>query len=227
MPSPSEVAELQRLLVELNTLAAQDLTRAWRSVESLDALAVRDVLLQAAPEVSAPYLAAAAELSAQWYDEQAPASVFRAVPAPPPSVEQVQASVRWAVSPLFGGGAASPLSLLAGSVQRMVFNSSRETILTNVAAENGARWARYASASACPFCRMLTTRGSVYKTAAKAGDGHRYHDNCRCMAVAVRPGESYDPPSYVEKWSAEYKAAAEATNGSTNAVLNHMRANAL
>lgn len=40
----------------------------------------------------------------------------------------------------------------------------------------------------------------------------KYHDNCRCMAVAVRPGQSYEPPPYVEKWEQEYVDAVRAAS---------------
>lgn len=53
--------------------------------------------------------------------------------------------------------------------------------------------------------------------------GSKYHDNCHCMAVAVRPGASYEPPAYVDQWEAEYIAATRATNGGTKAVLAEMR----
>lgn len=42
--------------------------------------------------------------------------------------------------------------------------------------------------------------------------GSKYHDNCRCMAVAVRPGKSYEPPPYVEKWEQEYVEAVRAAS---------------
>lgn len=32
--------------------------------------------------------------------------------------------------------------------------------------------------------------------------GDRYHDHCHCIAVPVRPGTSYEPPSYVHDWDA-------------------------
>ncbi|MGC7358433.1 hypothetical protein RA989_21590, partial [Mycobacteroides abscessus subsp. massiliense] len=51
------------------------------------------------------------------------------------------------------------VSDLTGSAARALFNASRDTVLANVAAEPGARWARHASANACSFCRLMATRG--------------------------------------------------------------------
>lgn len=61
--------------------------------------------------------------------------------------------------------------------------------------------------------------------------GERFHDNCRCMAVEVRPGHSYEPPPYVEQWEQDYRAATRETaktgeHGAIdpNAVAAHMDA---
>ncbi len=38
--------------------------------------------------------------------------------------------------------------------------------------------------------------------------GDKFHDNCHCVAVAVRPGTRYEPPDYVEQWENDYVAAS-------------------
>lgn len=60
--------------------------------------------------------------------------------------------------------------------------------------------------------------------------GRKYHDHCHCQAKEVRPGESYQPPDYVEAWEQAYVTATRETPGTgkydaidTNAVLTHMR----
>lgn len=59
--------------------------------------------------------------------------------------------------------------------------------------------------------------------------GDRYHDHCHCVAIEVRPGWSYQPPDYVDKWEAAYieasRAARTGKHGAidTTAVLAHMR----
>ncbi|MDJ0010106.1 hypothetical protein [Gordonia alkanivorans] len=46
--------------------------------------------------------------------------------------------------------------------------------------------------------------------------GDKYHDNCHCIAVMVRPGQNYTPPSYVDKWNDEYIAATKKMSGPLN-----------
>lgn len=52
------------------------------------------------------------------------------------------------------------------------------------------------------LAKGVRTRGTQ-----KVGD--RYHDNCHCVAIEVRPGDTYDPPPYVADWEAEYVAASK------------------
>lgn len=64
--------------------------------------------------------------------------------------------------------------------------------------------------------------------------GDKYHDNCHCIAVPVRTGDSYQPPDYVAQWEQDYFDAQDAAkaDGKTkgefgaidvDAVLNKMR----
>lgn len=212
-------------------------------------------VIAAFPELVAQYASLAGDLASEWYDEAAPTLAFQATPAPLPPMEKWAATASWA---MHVGDAASSLGLLAGSAQRGVFNQYRTTIIANANAE-GAAWARHASANACPFCRMLATRGAVYASESsatrvggrgkvatpnqparrgrKAGGirvrgtqalGDKYHDNCHCIAVEVRPGGAYQPPPYVSQWQDEYKRASAAAGngkgaGSTQDIQRIMR----
>lgn len=60
--------------------------------------------------------------------------------------------------------------------------------------------------------------------------GDKYHDHCHCIAVEVRPGQTYQPPEYVQKWDEAYIAASRETPKvgkydaiDPKAVLAHMR----
>jgi len=62
--------------------------------------------------------------------------------------------------------------------------------------------------------------------------GAKYHDNCHCVAIEVRPGGSYEPPSYVQDWKRAYQDAFDAVpegtpydkqNSILKAVLSNMR----
>lgn len=179
-------------------------------VAQLDRLDQREKLAfitDAYPDLAAPYLAAAGDLTATWYDEQPTfsASTFEAQPADLPPDAQLAANGRWAMLQ------DSAVTALQGTATRAVFNASRQTVIDNVQRENLAlaprgrrvRWARHAAANACGFCRMLATRGAVYRERALA---LRAHDHCHCLAVADRDGK-YEPPAYVEQWERDYRQA--------------------
>lgn len=62
--------------------------------------------------------------------------------------------------------------------------------------------------------------------------GDKYHDDCHCVAIEVRPGGSYEPPSYVQDWKQAYSKAFDAVpngmrydnkNSVLKAVLSNMR----
>lgn len=237
-------SELRSALVDLNTLMVSDLAALWRAVDGQDVEFLRDALQAEVPGVVDPYLAAAGDITADWYEAQAPDLNYVARPAALVDEGQLQATARWAAGTVLTKSPVSPLDLLAGSMQRALFNESRETIVENAEVEPGARWARHASANACEFCRMVATRGAVYTSesaASRVGGrgvdestnigrrrggqargirargnqsiGDKYHDHCHCIAVPVRPGQSYNPPSYVEEWEAEYTLARQAADG--------------
>lgn len=159
--------ERQQILTELHTIAMADLVRLWRSASDsdLDSLAFRALIEQAYPEIAEQYGAAAADLAADWYTESAPYLDYLPDTADLPPVEQLTSSAQWAL----GATGTDALDRLAGSLQRAIWNMSRDTILLNVDRERGARWARHASANACAFCRMLASRGAVYSSEAAAG----------------------------------------------------------
>ena len=58
--------------------------------------------------------------------------------------------------------------------------------------------------------------------------GDKFHDHCRCLAVPVRPGASYEPAPYVEQWEKDYRAASKAIPDGTDSrdvprlISNHM-----
>ena len=237
-------AELRSALADLNTVMQIDLLALWRAIDGQDVEVLRTVLQAEVPDVVDPYLSAAGDITADWYEAQAPRLAYTATPAPLPPRERLETTARWAAGSVLSRSSVSPLDLLSGSMQRALFDESRRTVLDNAQAERGARWARHASANACEFCRMVATRGAVYASEASAtrvggrgvdvstnvgrrrgrraggrrsrgsqAIGSRYHDHCRCIAVPVRPGTSYEPPSYVEEWEAEYTRARKAADG--------------
>lgn len=198
----TSVGERKQILAEVNRLAGRQLDAGWAAAQNASDFAA--YMRAFYPELANTWYLTAADLSAVWYDEAA-ATSYSASAASAPSVERWQASLGWALSN------SDALGLLAGSLQRTVFDGARDTTILNVEREPGARWARHASANACEFCRMLATRSAAYLSRDTAMQSH---DNCHCLPVEVRPGGTYDPPDYVSKWADEYEAARKESGSS-------------
>lgn len=187
------VAEHATILDGINRRALAELTDVWRAVEGAEALAVRDVLLDVVPALTDRYGDLSAVSAADFYDEmRASAGVrgrYTATLAATAPIEQVQASVRAGLAPIFAGEPqwAVALSRLSGSVTRLVLQPARRTVSDAAAADPARpRFARKPDPDACDWCLMLSSRGAVYVSESSAGgDMHDYHDRCRCEAVPV------------------------------------------
>lgn len=226
------------MLGELDRRMGTEVAGFWRSLaERVPSSEFRRLMIEAFPEIVTPYVSAAADLGAVWYDSQPSTNArFTATPAELPPVERLQGSASWALAV---GNGEQAIALLTGSAERALFDGLRDTVVDNATREPGARWARHASANACGFCRMLATRhvgknATFYSSAEAAGRvvgrrqsamaafnqeprktrgagslGSKYHDNCHCVATMIRPGQTYTPPPYVEQWNEDYIAASK------------------
>lgn len=183
-------------------LATAELNRFYRSLTVTDPVVVRDALAAFVPELVARYGDYAATVAAEWYEtvrRDAVGGTYNAQTVAPVPAAQAQGSVRWAAGKLFDGDPDGMLSLLAGSVQRYVFQSSRGTIARNVRLDpSKPRFARVpAGAKTCAWCTLLASRGFVYLTRETAGATHEFHDDCDCQAVSQWDDhaaiEGYDP----------------------------------
>jgi hypothetical protein len=207
MPSPSEVSNFQRLIAQLSAAAVNAAAALFRATASVEELK------EAYPELVDPYLAGAAEMTAEWYASLAPESDFAVdVPELTP-LEALRASTGWALKQF------DPVTAISGSTERRVFTTSRNTVHLNAEREH-VRYARHASANACPWCRVLATREPVYHSADNAVKGH---DNCHCVAVPIREGSDWEPAPYVRGWMNEYQTARREVGGNLNDIVNHMR----
>lgn len=209
--------ERRRLLRELNQAADSDLGGVWRRAAAADVDFAR-FMVDAFPEIASTYAEVAADLAADWYEQAAPQLPYRAIPDPGVNPAALTKSAQWAL----GADGEDALGRLSGTLQRTVFDGARNTTVANVRNEDGARWARYASANACEFCALMAIRGAVYGSEETAGA--QYHDHCHCLAVEVRPGHSYDPPPQVSEWEQQYKQARrDAQSGSAKKILSAWR----
>lgn len=217
------VPEFQTALVRLSDHLAGEVRTLTSKLSTLDRRSALSYVTDAYPGLASPYLAAAGDLSAEWYEAQPAAlgaKAFRAAPAELPAFDQLAANGRWAMLQ------RDPGTALVGASRRATFNQSRETILNNVEDE-GTRWVRHARAGACGFCRMLATRvltegsrgapGLYRSEGAASRNTHRWdasgHDFCRCIAVPLRGGAEYVVPDYLPQWLDDYEAVSRDADG--------------
>lgn len=217
------VPEFRRALILLGDLLDGDVGKLIGAVGRLDVPAALRLVTDAYPELSSPYLAAAADLTATWYEDQ-PAAIgakpFIAAPAELPAIEQLAANARWALTQ------KKPTTALQGAGRRAIFQSHRDTVLLNVERE-GVSWAREARPGACGFCRMTTTRiltegfggaPGLYRSEGTADanphtEDAKGHDHCRCVAVPIRGGHPYTVPGYVHDWLDDYEQVSRDEDG--------------
>jgi hypothetical protein len=245
--SLAEVVEYQSALSNLTILTLADLLAFWRSLDTEDAVGTTQAVREFLPDLMDTYVPLSAEIGAAFYDtarDQASASgSFAAAPVDEPNRERLQAMIGWGTAPLFRKKSIldpatetviytdepdpdprSALSRLSGGAQKEVADGARQTVVASVERDPARpMFARHASSNACAFCRMVASRGPVYRSAAAAGDGHKYHDHCHCAVVPVWNDE-YEPAPYVAGWNAAYKDAYKAVGkADTTAILAHMR----
>lgn len=66
---------------------------------------------------------------------------------------------------------------LATRTQKDTIAGGREVVQ-----QSSPLWRRVTDGDPCGWCAMLASRGPVYGSAAKAGQGRRYHGHCGCTA---------------------------------------------
>lgn len=254
-------AERQYILSQVNALASKQIVLLWSYAEALPDVDFAAFVKRAFPDVVTPFAATAADLATAWYDESPSPTSYLAKPGALPDVNALEASASWALATT----GREAIGRMQGTAQRAIFDSARDTTMLNADTERGAKYARHASANACAFCALMSSRGAVYASKASAtrvvgrgkaislnfnADGTRksggqakgvkvrgsrqvgdkWHDNCHCVYVEVRPGGSYHPPPYVKNWERAYKDAFAAVPdgmayGTDNAVLKAVLSN--
>lgn len=138
----------------------------------------------------------ATALSVVYYEELLPNADFVAEAFEDPTLEtRLQANARFAL------GESDTASFLERSGVRAIYDQARSTLIHNTEREGG-KWYRIPSADACGFCRLLATRGPVYKSAHAAAASH---DKCKCRVAVERPGMSHTRPAYMNSWNDDYR----------------------
>lgn len=197
MATRAEVDEYESVIHGLSTVAFAQIKSLLQTIDDPNPIVFRDALLEAYPELMAPFLATAGEVAAEWYTDlrgkvglKAP---FTPKPAPAPPTAELDADVRYSLKPLFAPAGefigSEILSLLAGFTQKLIAGQGRQTIESSAFADPArVGWARIPQPGCCAFCALLASRGAVYSSAETAGLGNAYHKFCRCVPVPVFPG---------------------------------------
>jgi hypothetical protein len=120
---------------------------------------------------------------------------------------------------------------VAGQLIKQVLAGGRMTIIGSTLRDPVALgWARVTTGDPCAFCRMLASRGPVYKS--KKGAGFEPHDVCGCTPEAVYPGDPLDSGSAAQAktYLAEYttaqawaRSSGTMSSGTSNDALNNYR----
>lgn len=116
------------------------------------------------------------------------------------------------------------------SARRTQVNNTRRVRRRNLPGANEAKWARVpVGDDACAFCLLLAGRGFVYEsedTALFTAEGDKYHDHCRCEAIASFSDtsgiEGFDPDKYFQ-WYEESRTFDAQGRVDLSATLSNMR----
>ncbi|MEU2674212.1 hypothetical protein ABZ622_36185 [Streptomyces sp. NPDC007164] len=220
--------------------AQQGLTRMLtRDMRSLRRLIIPSRLQASVPDwilavraLVDQYGSASASLAADYYEaERVAAAVTGRFTVPlldPPPDEQVDTSLRWATKDIWERDTDNPATTDAqreplwarldqaekkaeAVVQKLVTDQGRGTVREAVRQDRQATaWARAASLGACAFCKLLATRGAVYKQETA---NSRSHDGCHCGVVPVFRGQRFELSDHAREWERLYREFAAPHSG--------------
>lgn len=159
----------------------------------------------------------ATEAAKEFYDSLPTTSSYRAQSFDDPTLAgRLEASARYAIA---SDEVKAVESQLARTGTRAIFDQSRSTLISNVEREGG-KWYRIPSADACGFCRILGSRGPVYKSSHAAAASH---DDCKCRVDVERPGMRHSRPSYMSTWDDDYRRhRASVIRSGENPTMNNI-----
>jgi hypothetical protein len=171
-------------------------------------------------------------LAADFYDAQREAAgvtgVFTVPVSDPPPSEQTEASLRWATKDLWPRDPEDPKTTDAQRepietrlaqaekkaeqvAQKLVTDTGRGTVREAVQQDRQATaWARSAALGACAFCKLLASRGAVYK---RDTADFRAHDGCHCGVVPVFKGQRFELSPHAREWERIYREFAAPHSG--------------
>lgn len=205
----------------LSRLLASDMRRLRRLIVPSRLQATVPDWIEAVRALVAGYGQASSSLAADFYDAQRVAARvtgrFTVPLLDPPPDRQVTMSLRWATKDLWPrgdedatGAQQEPLTVRLAQAekkaeavaQKLVTDQGRGTVQGAVQRDAQAvAWGRSAALGACAFCKLLATRGAVYKADTVR---FRAHDGCHCMSVPVFKGQRFELSDHAREWERLY-----------------------
>ncbi|QLJ01535.1 hypothetical protein HZZ00_11190 [Streptomyces sp. NEAU-sy36] len=216
----------------LSRLLTQDMQRLRRLILPSQLRSSVPDWIAAVNAVVDQYSRASATLAADYYEaERAAARIGQSFTAPladPPPPDQVSETMRWATADLWPRDPEDPATTPAQkeplavrleqaevkaerAAQKLAADTGRQTV-TGAARQDrlAIGWARTASLGACAFCKMLATRGMVYKQSTV---DFRAHDGCHCGAIPVFKGQRFELSDQAKEWERLYREYAAPHSG--------------
>lgn len=229
MPSRADVERLASANRNIRVLVLAELERLWAGLDTQNADATRDLLLEAVPLLVAAYGEVAATVAADFYDEMRDVSRvpgrFTAVPVAALNVDDLLGQVRWSVGPLYSGNPdpAAALGRLSQKVDEFTLQPGRDTIARNTHRDPaGPRWARVPVGKTCAFCLVAASRGATYHSEETAA--RKFHGQCDCTATPFWPKDPYPEGYNPDALLQQYQDARDAADsGRLKPILSELR----
>lgn len=177
MPSPAQLEQIRRDLNALARAAQGDLRSIWDSFGAGQRVTVGRVIDAGWLALIEQYGDIAAEIGATQFEEWAAELDIRPRTLLVAGVDEARATARlgWALS------TPDQIANALGLLDELVKQPFRSTV-QNSAWKSGAAWARVPTGlETCAWCRMLASRGGVYRTeqiARYGTNGKKYHGHC-------------------------------------------------
>lgn len=189
--------------------AQEDAAGLFRSLLSDPVERAAQGLREAVPAVAESYGSMASRKAVVWYEDVRPAGVraFRAHPATPSLMADIEGLTTWAATPLFTGDAAATWERIAGLLQKSITDHDRATIEGNAERDPvKPQWRRWANGDSCAYCAYMAVvlDQPDYGMAAK-----KYHDFCRCVPIVEFPGDTLPDQPNSQAWSQTFADARD------------------
>lgn len=230
----------RRLQLLINAGAARDLLHLWGTVNPRDLSTTLAPFLRAGLVIVRAGRRASAGAASRYYAdfrrlEGVPGQVVITV-ADLPEDPVIEGALRGAAlkgikvardagrSP--EEGARTGFVKLAGSATGLVLGGGRETLLNALRGDPQAKgWQRVTDGAPCAFCRMVASRGPVFKHEASAD--FKAHGHCGCSAEPYFDGSKPLPLNerFRQEW--DEATAGHSGNDALNAYRRHIEGRAV